>query len=108
MYAVSQLQLNNLITLSITNKAQSLICGVEPGSYNWVINQVSNILKSDMEDLYNPTGCWNPTFKASYNDIGVLVHYAMKHINQKCLNNGKLRNFILDTEEGFAIKLKEF
>ena len=59
--------------------------------------------------MYNPTGCWSPTFKASYNDINVLVQFAIKHINIRKKNGQELRNFILDTkEDDFGIILKEF
>jgi len=30
--------------------------------------------------MYNPTGCWSPTFKASYNDVSSKVQFAVKHI----------------------------
>lgn len=30
--------------------------------------------------MYNPTGCWNPTFKASYNDLSSKVQFAIRHI----------------------------
>ena len=41
--------------------------------------------KDSDKDLYNPTGCWSPTFKASYNDISSKVQYALKHIvNMLC------------------------
>lgn len=110
MYILSQLSLRQLITLSITNNAQALVCGAEPSHYAWVMNQYENVLQNDIEDIYNPTGCWSPTFKASYNDISVLVQYALKHINVK-LENGKwLKNFVLQTNESevFSIKLEEF
>ena len=59
--------------------------------------------------MYNPTGCWSPTFKASYNDINVLVQFAIKYINIRKKNGQELRNFILDTkEDDFGIILKEF
>jgi len=112
MYILSRLLLRQLITLSITNNAKALVCGAEPAHahYSWVMNQYENVLENDVEDIYNPTGCWSPTFKASYNDISVLVQYALKHINVRLAKGSGLRNFILNTDEtdGFKIKLAEF
>lgn len=111
LYVLNKLELKRLITLSITNNAKELVCSVEPNSYNWVMNQFENVFGNELEDVYNPTGCWNPTFKASYNDISTLVQYAIKHINTKLKDESKtLRNFVLETndEDIFSIKLKEF
>lgn len=111
MYVLNQLDLKRLITLSITNNAKDLVCSVEPKSYDWVMNQIENVLENDLEDIHNPTGCWSPTFKASYNDINTLVQFAIKHLNLKFSDESKaLRNFVLKTEDenGFNIKLNEF
>ncbi|GAA4456483.1 ThiF family adenylyltransferase [Rurimicrobium arvi] len=108
MFVLDELQLDNLITLSITNKARAVACATEPKSYSWMINQFEQVLENDTEDLYNPTGCWSPTFKASYNDINTLIQHAIKHINLKFSQGLPLRNFVLDAQEDFIIKLKEF
>lgn len=111
LYILNQLDLNHLITMSITNNAKDLVCSVELKSYDWVMNQFENVLENDLEDIHNPTGCWSPTFKASYNDINTLVQFAIKHLNIKFLDESKvLRNFVLKTEDenGFNIKLNEF
>lgn len=110
MYILGQLSLKQLITMSITNNAQALVCGAESNHYTWVMNQYENVLGNDIEDTYNPTGCWSPTFKASYNDISVLVQYALKHINVKLGQVNELRNFVIETDgtNGFHTKLVEF
>ena len=111
LYVLNQLHLDRLVTMSITNNAKDLVCSVEPRSYEWVMNQFENVLQNDLEDIHNPTGCWSPTFKASYNDINVLVQFAIKHLNLKFSDDSKvLRNFVLKTEieNGFNIKLNEF
>jgi hypothetical protein len=111
LYVLNQLHLNRLVTMSITNNAKDLVCSVEPRSYDWVMNQFENVLENDLEDIHNPTGCWSPTFKASYNDISTLVQFAIKHLNLKfCDESRALRNFVLKTEveNGFNIKLNEF
>lgn len=98
-----------IFTLSITNNAKELICAVPPKLYKWMID-ISHQLGDDSTDLYNPSGCWSPTFRASYNDIAVLVQFALKHITASIANNSTLRSFCLETsiEDGFNIKLKEF
>lgn len=111
LYILNQLDLKRLITMSITNNAKDLVCSVEPKSYDWVMNQFENVLENDLEDIHNPTGCWSPTFKASYNDINTLVQFAIKHLNLTFSSDNKpLRNFVLNTEDenGFNIKLNEF
>ena len=111
LYILNQFDLKRFITLSVTNNAKDLVCSVEPKSYDWVMNQFENVLENDLEDIHNPTGCWSPTFKASYNDINTLVQFAIKHLNLKLSDESKvLRNFVLKTEDenGFNIKLNEF
>ncbi|WP_111308029.1 ThiF family adenylyltransferase [Confluentibacter sediminis] len=110
LYVFNDCKINKYINLSITNEAKELVCSVEPKSYSWTMNQYENVLDNDLENIHNPTGCWSPTFKASYNDINVLVQYAIKHINTKMLNKEPLRNFVVNTnsEKGFTIKLNEF
>ena len=87
------------------------MCASEQNRYEFVSTQFSeNGLKFDVEDLHNPTGCWNPTFKASYNDINVLVQTAIKQINLKLEQEKTLRNFVIETNDisGFNINIKEF
>jgi hypothetical protein len=112
LYVFSQLNLSaNMLNFSISNHAKQLVCAVEMNRYDFVMNQFKNVLKFDIDDLHYPTGCWNPTFKASYNDINVLVQYAVKHINLRYDEKQKpLKNFVLETEieNYFNIKLKEF
>jgi hypothetical protein len=111
MYILDSLELNcDLINLSITNHAKDLICAFYPNIYKFVENQFGNILDHDLEDLFNPTGCWSPTFKASYNDINVLVQMAIKHINILFEQEKPKNNFILKTdhEKLLSIEIKEY
>ena len=112
LYILSQLEIRpTLLNISISNHAKQLVCAVEKNRYDFVLNQYENVLKYDVEDLHNPTGCWNPTFRASYNDINVLAQFAIKHINLRIGQPEKtLRNFVLETNDDdcFNINLKEF
>ncbi len=111
MYTLNQLELkSDLINLSITNHAQELVCAFYPNVYHFVMSQFTEVLQQDTVDLYNPTGCWSPTFKASYNDIRLLVHYALKHINHVYEESLSKNNFVIETgsEGQYTPILKEF
>jgi hypothetical protein len=109
---LSQLNINStLLNLSISNHAKHLVCATEHNRYDFTTSQFGgNILKFDVDDLHNPTGCWSPTFKASYNDISVLVQTAIKQINLKLEQEKTLRNFVIETDDidVFNINIKEF
>ncbi len=109
MYILNSLDFNSdLINLSITNHAKDLVCAFHPNAYDFVNNQFNNILNNDVEDLYNPTGCWSPTFKASFNDINILVQYALKQINSIYENNKLKNNFTISFDKDNNIKLREY
>src|SRR5690606_16381344 len=112
LYVLSQLNINStLLNLSISNHAKHLVCATEHNRYEFITSQFGgNILKFDVDDLHNPTGCWSPTFKASYNDINVLVQTAIKQINLTLEQEKTLRNFVIETDDtsGFNINIKEF
>ena len=93
-----------VVNLSITNHAQDLICAFSPNVTETVLF-VYGLLKRDAEnDMYNPTGCWNPTFKASYNDIESKVQFAIKHIISMLSSEKSLSNFFI-TEDDADLKI---
>ncbi|MGP9704581.1 ThiF family adenylyltransferase [Psychrobacter sp. AOP31-E1-50] len=97
-----------IINLSITNHAQSLVCGISPNTYKFVRHQFDSILENDVEDLYNPIGCWSPTFKASYNDISTLIQFALKHINIM-ISNEQLNSFVINHDDNYeSLKVSKF
>lgn len=112
LYILSLLKIETpLLNLSISNHAKQLVGAIEQNRYEFTSTQFNgNVLKFDVDDLYNPTGCWNPTFKASYNDINMLVQFAIKHINLIFEQDQALRNFVIETDDTdcLTIKLKEF
>lgn len=112
LYVLSQLKIDTaLLNLSISNHAKQLVCAIEQNRYEFISTQFNgNVLKFDIDDLHNPTGCWNPTFKASYNDINMLVQFTIKHINLRFEQDKALRNFVIETDDTdcLTIKLKEF
>lgn len=111
LYVLSQLNINTqLINLSISNHATHLVCAAEKNRYQFVTTQFNTVLHFDIEDLYNPTGCWSPTFKASYNDVNALTQFALKHINISFEHGKPLRNFVIESEydQVLNFKIKEF
>jgi len=109
-YILSLLNIrSNIINLSITNHAKELVVVSNDNLYKWLMH-IFNTLNSNSDDLYNPTGCWSPTFKAGYNDISVLVQYAIKQINLTYDQQKPLRNFYLSTsiEDEFKININQF
>lgn len=111
MYILNSLSLEcTLINLSITNHANELVCAFYPNIYDFIINQFENVLSNDIDDLYSPTGCWSPTFKASYNDIDLLVQMGLKHINHIFSTKMAKNNFIVtfDGSNNQELKIKQF
>jgi hypothetical protein len=101
MYVLNELNIDKiLINLSITNHARELVCAFHPNIYRFVNNQFANVLKNDTIDLYEPTGCWSPTFKASYNDISTLVQLALNRINAIASLQYKSNNFVIISFDG--------
>lgn len=95
-----------LVNLSITNHAQDLICAFSPNVTEAVL-LIYDLLKRDTEtDMYNPTGCWNPTFKASYNDIECKVQIALKHIIKMLSRLEPLSNFYI-TEDDLNLRINK-
>lgn len=92
------------INLSITNYAQDLICAISPNVVDTVQLVYSLLNRNTEMDMYNPTGCWSPTFKASYNDISGKVHFAMKHIFKMLSNEEPSSSFYI-TEDELNLKI---
>lgn len=105
-YILDHLQESSqIINLSISNHAHQLVCAFSPNISNFLNFAFSKCVSlEDGDDLFNPTGCWNPTFKASYNDINSLLQYALKRIVRMVTYQEPKHNFILsDSDEGIKI-----
>lgn len=90
---------SRIVNLSITNHAQDLVCAVSP-NVTETVRFVYGLLGRDaVNDLYNPTGCWNPTFKASYNDIACKVQFAMKHLMRMLAGHEPIGSFYVSENE---------
>ncbi len=109
-FMLDRLELKGQIfSISITNHARELICATNQNLYPW-LKQIFHQLERESEDFYAPTGCWSPTFKASYNDISVLVQFALRHINRCFTQSIAVRHFYLSCTEAneSIIKLTQF
>ncbi|WP_127136008.1 ThiF family adenylyltransferase [Flagellimonas oceanensis] len=108
MYILDSLKIKcDLTNLSITNFAKELVCAFYPNIYTFAMNQFMNVLENDTTDLYKPTGCWSPTFKASYNDISLLVQMAIKHIHNLYETGSRKNNFIIESDSS-TLKIVEY
>ena len=85
-----------------------MVCATEHNRYDFITSQFGgNILKFDVNDLHNPTGCWSPTFKASYNDINTMVQIALKRLNKIFSGELSKNNFVIQEIED-QLKIIEY
>lgn len=110
MYLTDKLNLTSAIfNLSITNHAKALVCGISPNHYRFVRHQIDKILDKENNtlDLYNPIGCWNPTFKASYNDIAIMIQLSLKTINLM-IQESNYQHFVIQYDDNLNLKVERF
>lgn len=91
---------SQVVNLSITNHAKELTCVFSPQVARCIEFLYNKLLTQDDSDMFNPSGCWNPTFKASYNDISLMVQFALKHIIRMLSSLEPISNFYLGEKEG--------
>jgi len=100
---------SQLITISISNYAKDLVDVI--GNENVFVEnrKIYNEIDQDLGDMFNPQGCWNPTFKASFHNINALLNYSLSNIDYKLKQGLPLKTFMLEVteEENYTIKLKD-
>lgn len=99
------------INLSVGNHCHNLVGGFDQQAHDFVKNAYENNVHNNTEDMYTPTGCWSPTFKASYNDIDLMVQMALKHINKVFAQDKPKNNFVISYEQDDCdtnLKLREY
>lgn len=107
---LDRLELNiTIISISISNHAEELFCFVDNKDIYETVSEVYSTIEQDMSDVFNPQGCWSPTFKASYHNISTLVNFAVSNIDYKLKTGKVLTSFLLevDKSENYTIKLKD-
>ena len=105
MHVLDKLNLRaKLINISISNHANELVCAMGNNITETVKFIFTQIIKSDTLDMFYPTGCWSPTFKASYNDIATKLQLALKHIIGMLTTIEPESNFyVSETQDGMFI-----
>lgn len=96
---------SQLITISISNHAKDLVCVIGNENVYETNSKIYNEINQDLNDLFNPQGCWNPTFKASFHDINALLNYALSNINYKLENALPIKTFMLEVKKRKTILL---
>ena len=95
-----------VINISISNQAKEIviICGSEISRWKKDLFEHFSPIE---EDLYVGIGCWSPTFKASYNDIRMLLEYAIGIINHRLDAKRPLNSFVIRrSEENHSINME--
>lgn len=106
-YILNNVELRSqIVNLSISNHANELVCAFSPNIPDFLKLAFSSCVSNNQDnDMYNPTGCWNPTFKASYNDINAFMQYAIKKIVRMLSRQEPKSNFIIrDTYDGIKME----
>lgn len=105
MYVLDKLNLRSkLINISISNHANELVCAMGNNITENVKFIFTQIIKSDTLDMFYPTGCWSPTFKASYNDIAAKLQLALKHIiGMLTAIEPESSFYVSETQDGMSI-----
>lgn len=105
MNALENLNLKpKIINLSISNHAKELVCAFCGNIANTIKFMYNSIINSDQIDMFYPTGCWSPTFKASYNDVASKVQLALKYIIKMLTHEEPESNFyISENKDGLQI-----
>jgi integrative and conjugative element protein (TIGR02256 family) len=103
LYFLSNLETNaQIITLGITDKANQLLCLSKEGGDS-LFDKRRVALYSFGEvvppSFYEGTGCFYPTFEASFFDINALVNMALRHINKQFLQTQKIKSFHVSYNE---------
>lgn len=85
-----------ILNMSITDEASDLAVVTGLGNIHLLKNSLYNRISPRKEPaFFVATGCWSPTFQASFIDINVLLMYALQEINHKLQSNSKLRSFLI-------------
>jgi hypothetical protein len=87
---------NRIINLSITDEANDLAVITGFSNIHLIKNALfSRIAPERPEQFYVATGCWGPTFRASYNDINLLLSQAIAEINNRLLADQEVNSFFI-------------
>ena len=105
MWSIDQIDTKaQVVNLSISNEAKELVCAFSPNISEFVTRIYTDVITETSGEMYNPEGCWSPTFKASYNDVQVMVQYAMRYIVKMLSGEMEKANFMIrEIEESLRL-----
>lgn len=100
MWTLEQLHLSTpVVSLSISNGAKDIVCAFSPHICEFVNYVSQNAVDANDVDLFNPEGCWSPTFKASYNDVQIMLQYALRYAVKMLSGEIEKKNFMVREKE---------
>ncbi|MDL2239150.1 ThiF family adenylyltransferase [Bacteroidales bacterium OttesenSCG-928-K03] len=95
-YVFNELEIKNtIINISISNKANDLVCAVGTDFAHEKAIIFENLETTENLHFYEGTGCWHPTFEASYYDINGMLNLAIQNIANKISSNIPLSTFVI-------------
>ncbi|CAG0954426.1 hypothetical protein FLAV_00365 [Flavobacteriales bacterium] len=95
-----------IINFSITNEAKQFVTVTGQGNIHLIKNSIYERLSPNEQPFYVATGCWSPTFKASFVDINVVLSYAIAEIAKKLGEGKDINSFIISNESTNNIQYK--
>jgi len=107
---LTDMKLGNLVCyISISNKAKEMIFVTNSDNFN-IIERRNQMLYSfgtfTEPEFREGTGCWHPTFEASYFDINQLLNFTVRKFNSYFVNNELPKSFYSYIENDY-ISLSE-
>jgi hypothetical protein len=85
-----------ILNFSISNGANHLVMATGFNNTTILKNNIYNRIAPGInEPFFEGTGCWHPTFQASFSDLNVLVANAVNEINHRILSSQPISSFII-------------
>lgn len=86
-----------VINFSISNEANHMCVLTGVGNIHLIKSALyDRIAPAHSEPFFVATGCWHPTFKASYADINVLLSFTVNEINHRLNNQQPIQSFLIE------------
>ena len=84
-----------IINISISNKANELVCSVGFDFAHEKALIFKNLETTEDLSFYEGTGCWSPTFEASFYDINGMLNLTIQNIANKISNKIPVSTFMV-------------
>lgn len=85
-----------VINLSITDKADNIALITGSGNIHLVKSHLfDRIAPKSREPFYVATGCWGPTFEASFVDVNVMLLQVLNELNSKIVASQEISSFFI-------------